>query len=106
MERMGIDLSHTASTKPPFSQEMDKIIQKLNENVGSCNWNSIRTRHVLRTIENAVIIPTQEYPWTKIAANAVKEFPKWMDEHSNITDIDHTFAHAAIQPSLLDFDSF
>jgi hypothetical protein len=98
MEHMRIDSGHTAS-KPPYREEISKIITKLNEHVGS-TWTSIKSRHALRELEGN-IISAEEYPWTKVNA-AVAGFSKWMDEHSNMFDIDHTFQREAVQESLLD----
>ena len=98
MERMGIDANNTFS-KPPYAKELERIIQKLNEKVGT-TWASIKAKKVLHTIDGATI-PLNEYPWSRIRA-AVGEFPAWMDQHSQIMNIDHTFVKESMDTSMFD----
>lgn len=99
LAHMGIDGVH-ASSKPPYTQEINKMVSKLNETVGS-TWASLKTRKPLKVLDGNAI-DEAEYPWVKIDA-ALKEFPKWIGEHSDVFTMDHTFVDQAINPGAFQF---
>ena len=91
LSQFNLDQYGHTSKRASYKNEVEKIMKKLNESVGS-EWRRMKKRRELQTIENERVV-TNEYVWKKVAA-AKRSFSKWMEQHCNVFSMDHTFIHS------------
>ena len=77
-------------TKPSYQQEINKIIQMWNVELGN-TWAKVITPKTRLRVLKGEIIPQNDYPWRKID-RALQDFDGWFEKHSEIFKIDHTFS--------------
>ena len=73
LSQFNLDQYGHTSKWASYKNEVEKIVKKLNESVGS-EWRRMKKWNELQTIENERVVVTNEYVRKKVAAAKIRQF--------------------------------